>query len=87
MIPMKDMAISTDKFPTLNKLPESTPARISFLIHLREKNNNGIPIKKWFLEQLDIQKKRGIPKKEAIKIVLAMEPFNQFPELISLMEE
>ena len=46
-----------------------------------------IPVKKWFLEQMQIQINRGVSKKESIKVVLAMEPFNQFPELISLAEE
>jgi hypothetical protein len=45
-----------------------------------------MPIKKWFLEQLKMQMKKGLSKKEAVKVVLAMEPFNQFPELIAIYE-
>ena len=46
-----------------------------------------IPVKKWFLEQIEIWVNKGLSKDEAAKFVLAMEPFNQYPELISLLEE
>src|SRR5574340_1225572 len=46
VIPIDAMAIKTNKLPVLNKLPEITPATISFLIHLRDKNSNGMPIAK-----------------------------------------
>ena len=45
------MAIKTDKLPKLNKLPEIAPAKISFFIHLRDKNSRGIPIAK--MDKLD----------------------------------
>ena len=45
------MAIKTNKLPMLNKLPETIPAAISFLTHLRDKNNSGIPIAK--IDKLD----------------------------------
>lgn len=51
VMPIDVMAISTNKLPVLNKLPEIIPAAISFLIHLRDKNNNGIPIAK--IDKLD----------------------------------
>ena len=46
VIPIDAIAIKTNKLPKLNKLPEIIPAVISFFIHLRDKNNNGIPIAK-----------------------------------------
>ena len=46
-----------------------------------------MPIKKWFMDQVKIQIKKGLSREEAAKIVLTMEPFNQYPELISLIEE
>ena len=51
VIPIDAMAIKTNKLPTLNKPPEIIPAVISFLIQLRDKNNNGIPIAK--IDKLD----------------------------------
>jgi|SRR6185312_1147679 len=51
VIPIEATAIKTNKLPALNKLPEITPAAISLLIHLRDKNNNGIPIAK--IDKLD----------------------------------
>ena len=51
VIPIDAMAIKTNKLPVLNRLPETIPATISFLIHLRDKNNSGIPIAK--IDKLD----------------------------------
>lgn len=51
VIPIDAIAIKTNRLPALNKLPEITPATISLLIHLRDKNNNGIPIAK--IDKLD----------------------------------
>lgn len=45
------------------------------------------PIKSWFFDQIELEKKRGLNIKESISKVMAKEPFIHYPELISTIEE
>lgn len=46
-----------------------------------------MPVKQWFLDQVRIQMNEGLSKDEAIQLVITMEPFNNYPELVAALED
>jgi len=47
---------------------------------------NDMPLKQWFTDLIKVQMNKGLTKKEAIEVVMTIEPFYYYPELISLIE-
>lgn len=46
-----------------------------------------MPIKQWFLDQVAIRVRQGLSRREAMELVCSIEPFNQYPELIAMLDE
>lgn len=50
-------------------------------------DDKNYPVKEWFIDQVQIEKLKGLDTESAFKKVMNIEPFTNHPELISLKEE
>jgi len=74
-VPVETIIINNSENPDSFEIPEYNPKSKNF------------PIQIWFMDLVEIEKSNGLNEKEAIEKVLAIEPFINYPELISIYDE
>lgn len=74
-VPVETIIINNAENPDSFTIPEYNP------------NSQNFPLQIWFMDLVEIEKHNGLTEKEAIEKVLSIEPFINYPELISIYDE